>query len=167
MAGPPKPFMDTPSSTTNTGNASYPKSGCSGEIFGENLTTEGLSEENLCIGDRLKIGSAVLAVTQPRMPCYKLELKFGRGDMIKRFAESGRSGFYFSVIKAGEVSAGSEVEIVSRDVNQVTIAELNDLLLGRKHDPGLIQRTLNVDVLPDYWRASLVQRLEMKFTADA
>ncbi|HET9410215.1 MAG TPA: MOSC domain-containing protein [Candidatus Sulfotelmatobacter sp.] len=136
-------------------------------IFGENLTTEGLSEENLCIGDRLKIGSAVLAVTQPRMPCYKLELKFGRGDMIKRFAESGRSGFYFSVIKAGEVSAGSEVEIVSRDANQVTIAELNDLLLGRKHDPGLIQRTLNVDVLPDYWRANLVQRLEMKFTADA
>jgi len=67
--------------------------------FGENLTTEGLREDTLCIGDVLRVGSAVLQITQPRMPCYKLELRFDRDDMIKRFLASGRSGFYFSVIE--------------------------------------------------------------------
>src|SRR5258705_2995471 len=70
--------------------------------FGENLTTEGLTEDTLCIGDRLKVGSAILMVTQPRMPCYKLALRFDRDDMIKRFLTSQRSGFYFSVIEEGE-----------------------------------------------------------------
>ena len=74
--------------------------------FGENLTTEGLREGTLCIGDSLKIGSAVLMVTRPRMPCYKLDLRFDRDDMIKRFLMSGRSGFYFSVIEPGEVTGG-------------------------------------------------------------
>ena len=63
--------------------------------FGENLTTEALSEDTLCVGDLLRAGSAILQVTQPRMPCYKLQLRFNRNDMIKRFLVSGRSGFYF------------------------------------------------------------------------
>ncbi len=75
--------------------------------FGENLTTEGLSEDSLCIGDLLRAGSAILQVTQPRMPCYKLQLRFDRDDMIKRFLVSGRSGFYLSVIEPGHVGAGS------------------------------------------------------------
>jgi MOSC domain-containing protein YiiM len=83
--------------------------------FGENLTTEGLREDTLCVGDRLRVGSALLMVTQPRMPCYKLALRFGRDDMIQRFLASGRSGFYFSVLEPGEVRAGSDIEIVSRD----------------------------------------------------
>src|ERR1700704_566606 len=73
--------------------------------FGENLTTRGLSEDHLFIGDQLKVGSAILMVTQPRLPCYKLALKFNRDDMIKRFLASGRSGFYLSVVLEGVVSA--------------------------------------------------------------
>lgn len=92
--------------------------------FGENLTTEGLREDSLCIGDRLRIGSAVLRVTQPRMPCYKLQIRFERDDIIRRFLMSGRSGFYFSVIEAGEVSAGSKIEFVSHDASAVSIAHL-------------------------------------------
>src|SRR6202040_4302110 len=76
-------------------------------MFGENLTTTGLSEDELHIGDRLQIGSAVLLVRQPRMPCYKLAAKFQREDMIERFLRSGRSGFYFSVEQEGEVAAGN------------------------------------------------------------
>src|SRR5579864_2721456 len=97
--------------------------------FGENLTTEGLREDALCIGDRLRIGSAVLMVTQPRMPCYKLALRFDRNDMIKRFLISGRSGFYFSVIEPGEVSVGSKVEILSKDPHRVTVVDIVRLYL--------------------------------------
>jgi MOSC domain-containing protein YiiM len=91
--------------------------------FGENLTTEGLLENNLYIGDRLRVGSAVLMVTQPRMR-YKLALRFDRDDMIRRFLASRRSGFYFSVVEPAEVTAGSAVEILSRDPNAVTIADI-------------------------------------------
>jgi len=120
--------------------------------FGENLTTEGLTEKTLCIGDRLKIGSAVLRVTQPRMPCYKLNLRFDRDDMIKRFLASGRSGFYFSVAEPGEVTAGSEVEILSRDPNRVTVSDIVRLYLAQTRDPDLFQRAMNVDALPANWK---------------
>jgi len=83
--------------------------------FGENLTTEGLAEDTLCIGDRLRVGSAILMVTQPRMPCHKLALRFDRDDMITRFLTSQRSGFYFSIIEEGKVHARSKVEIISGD----------------------------------------------------
>ena len=125
--------------------------------FGENLTTEGLREDSLCIGDRLRGGSAVLMVTQPRMPCYKLELKFDRDDMIKRFLKSGRSGFYLSVIEPGEVGAGSEIEILSRDPNRVTVADIVRLYLGQTRDPDLVQRAMSVGALPENWKAHLLR----------
>ena len=128
--------------------------------FGENLTTEGLREDTLGIGDRLRVGSALLMVTQPRMPCYKLELRFDRDDMIKRFLKSGRSGFYFSVIEPGEVSAGSEVEILSRDPNRVTVADIVRLYLGQTRDPDLVQRAMSVSALPENWKAHLLLRAE-------
>jgi MOSC domain-containing protein YiiM len=103
--------------------------------FGENLTTEGLQEDTLCIGDRLRIGSALLMVTQPRMPCYKLALRFERDDMIKRFLRSGRSGFYFSVIEPGEVRVESNIEVLSRDPNRVTVADVVRFY-RRRHLPG-------------------------------
>ena len=78
-------------------------------VFGENFTTEGMFETELNIGDRFRIGSAELMVTQPRMPCYKLGIRFNRVDIIKRFLVSERSGFYFSVLKEGEVGAGDEL----------------------------------------------------------
>ena len=99
--------------------------------FGENLTTEGLLENDVCIGDRLKVGSAVLRVTQPRIPCYKLALRFQRDDMIRRFLESLRSGFYFSVIQPGEVRAGVEIEVLSRVPQRVTVADMMKLHLSK------------------------------------
>src|SRR5437588_8294175 len=127
-------------------------------MFGENLTTEGLREGTLCIGDRLSIGSAVLMVTQPRVPCYKLDLRFDRDDMIKRFLMSGRSGFYFSVIEPGEVAPESRVEILSRDANRVAVADIVRLNLGQTRDPELLQRATNVSALPSNWKAQLLLR---------
>ena len=91
--------------------------------FGENLTTSGLSEDDVRIGDRFAIGSAEFAVTQPRMPCFKLTIRFGRADMIKRFFRSGRSGFYLAVTKEGEIEAGDDITLLSRDDDAITIAE--------------------------------------------
>ena len=109
-------------------------------MFGENFTTEGLSEDELGVGDRLSIGSAVLQVTQPRVPCYKLALRFDRDEMIKRFLMSGRSGFYFSVVEPGRVIAGQEIEILSRDPHRVTVADISRLYLGQTRDPYLRER---------------------------
>jgi MOSC domain-containing protein YiiM len=127
--------------------------------FGENLTTEGLMEDALCVGDRLRVGSAVLMVTQPRMPCYKLALRFDRDDMIKRFLTSQRSGFYFSVIEEGQVQAGSKVEILSRDPHRVAVADIVRLYLGQARDPELLQRAMNVSALPQDWRSDLALRV--------
>jgi MOSC domain-containing protein YiiM len=92
--------------------------------FGENLTIEGLLEDTTCIGDRLRIGTAELVVTQPRMPCYKLAYKFGREDIIKRFLKSGRSGFYLSVAKEGDVGAGDAIERLSRPAGAPTVTDI-------------------------------------------
>lgn len=128
--------------------------------FGENLTTAGLFEHTLCIGDRLRVGSALLTVTQPRMPCYKLAIRFGRDDMIQRFLASGRSGFYFSVVEPGEVRAGLEIEIVSRDGNRVTVADIAKLYLGQTGDSDLLQRALSLSALPSNWKDALQARAE-------
>src|SRR5208337_1418183 len=132
--------------------------------FGENLTTEGLLEDDLYIGDRLQVGSAVLMVTQPRMPCYKLALKFKRDDMIKRFLKSGRSGFYFLVVEPGEVQAGSSIEILSRDPNRVSVADIPRLYLGQTRDAHLLQRAIKVTALPESWKAELQLRARAKST---
>lgn len=126
--------------------------------FGENLTTEGLLEGTLCIGDRLRVGSALLMLTQPRMPCYKLALRFGRDDMIQRFLASGRSGFYFSVVEVGELRAGSDIEVVSRDRNGVTVADIVKLYLRQTGDSDLLRRALNVSALPLNWKIALQER---------
>jgi MOSC domain-containing protein YiiM len=128
--------------------------------FGENLTTEGLGEDTLSIGDLLRVGSALLQITQPRMPCYKLELKFSRDDMIKRFLVSNRSGFYCSVIERGEVAAGSRVEILKRDPDRVTVSDIVRLYLGQTRDPELLQRATNVGALPQNWRTQLLLRAQ-------
>ncbi len=93
-------------------------------MFGENLTIEGLNEESVRIGDQFRIGSAVLQVTQPRTPCYKLGIRFGRNDIIRRLWDSGRSGFYFSVLTEGDVSAGSRIERLVLAKDQASVAEV-------------------------------------------
>ena len=129
-------------------------------VFGENLTTEGLDEVTLFIGDRLRIGSAVLQVAQPRLPCYKLTIRFDRDDMIKRFLRSRRSGFYFSVVEEGEVQAGSTIEILSRDPNRVTVADISTLYFGKTPDPDLLLRATRVTALPPAWREEFLSRAQ-------
>src|SRR5205809_7696450 len=102
--------------------------------FGENFTTEGLIEDSVRIGDQLRVGSAELVVTQPRMPCFKLGIRFGRPDMVKRFLDSRRSGFYMAVAVEGDVGAGDAIEVVERHTAEVSITEYLWLYLLRSID---------------------------------
>ncbi|MGD0761529.1 MAG: MOSC domain-containing protein [Candidatus Sulfotelmatobacter sp.] len=135
-------------------------------LFGENFTTTGLSEDELHIGDRLQIGSAVLMVRQPRMPCYKLAAKFQRDDMIERFLHSARSGFYFSVEQEGEVAAGNSFKFLSSDSDSITIAEMNRLFAKDqdKYDRSLLQKAMNTSALPEDWREYFAPRLQRPAT---
>ena len=101
-------------------------------MFGENLTSEGLNEKSVHIGDRFRIGTAVLEITQPRMPCYKLGIKFGRRDMVKRFWDSGRSGFYLSVVEEGEIGADDTIEHIAGGAEQESIAGVVSALRSRR-----------------------------------
>jgi MOSC domain-containing protein YiiM len=125
--------------------------------FGENLTTEGLAEDSLHIGDQLRIGSARLVVTQPRIPCFQLAIRLGRDDILKRFLVSGRSGFYFAVVEEGELGSGDEILIERRAPEQVSVTDINRLYAGAE-DASLLRRALRVEALPQGWRASLAQR---------
>jgi MOSC domain-containing protein YiiM len=128
-------------------------------MFGENLTVEGLLENEVNIGDQLRIGSAELIVTQPRLPCYKLAVKFGRDDIIKRFLESGRTGYYFAVLKEGDVGAGDSIEMISREVNGLTVAGVTQLYLNEEDDIEALRRALRVDALPDSWKVHFERHL--------
>jgi MOSC domain-containing protein YiiM len=128
-------------------------------MFGENFTTKGLNETDLHIGDRLKIGTAVVMVRQPRMPCYKLAAKFQRDDMLTRFLASHRSGLYFSVEEEGVVAAGNSFEFVSREPRGITIAEMNRLLVDEKYNRALLEKAIATPALPEDWREYLGQRL--------
>lgn len=132
-------------------------------MFGENFTTEGLQEGTTCIGDRFRIGAAQVTVTQPRLPCYKLGIKFARNDILKRFLASERTGFYFSVLREGEVRVGDTVELLGRDPNHVSVTEVVRLYIAKKPDPDLVKRTVAVAALPANWRDHLLQRLEGAF----
>lgn len=90
--------------------------------FGENLTTEGILEETTSIGDTLRIGTAEFVVTQPRQPCYKLALRLGRPDILKRFVRSGRSGFYLAVTREGDIAAGDVIKLVPNSESTTTVA---------------------------------------------
>jgi MOSC domain-containing protein YiiM len=128
-------------------------------MFGENFTTAGLFEKDLHIGDRFQIGDAVVTIRQPRVPCYKLAAKFQRDDILKRFLDSGRSGFYFSVEREGELANNASIELLSRDDKAITIAEMNRLFAADKYDHKLLRKALNTAALPEDWREYFSQRL--------
>ena len=121
-------------------------------IFGENFTVTGFKEEELNIGDRFQIGTVELMVTQPRLPCFKLGIRFGRPDMVKRFLASRRTGFYFRVLQEGEVVAGDTLELVSRDDNNITVADITQLYTHEQNNPDLIHRAAQLEALPESWR---------------
>ena len=128
-------------------------------MFGENFTTEGLFERDLHIGDRLQIGTAVIMVRQPRIPCYKLALKFHRNDILARFLRSGRSGFYFSVEQEGVVERGNSFAFLSREPEAITISEINVLFAEDQCDRTLLERALATPALPEDWRDYFRKRL--------
>lgn len=128
-------------------------------MFGENLTLTGLLENTVHIGDRFQVGTARLMVTQPRLPCLKLGMKFGRDDMVKRFLASGLTGFYFAVLREGDVAAGDSISLQQQDEHQVMVADFVRLYREDKYNLDLIRRVVAVEALPDEWRDYFQERL--------
>ena len=132
-------------------------------VFGENFTTDGLLEDSTCIGDRLVVGTAETAVTQPRLPCYKLGVRFGFDEMVKRFLASRRTGFYLAVIREGDVGAGDEIRLIARDASRVPVSEITRLYVAKKYGPddiACLQQLLRVPALPKSWNKYFRERLE-------
>jgi MOSC domain-containing protein YiiM len=129
-------------------------------MFGENFTTEGMFEESVNIGDQFKVGTANLIATQPRMPCYKLGVKFGSMDMIKRFLASGLTGVYFKVMKEGELEQGDEIKLIKKDENSVTVKDIVRIYTIDKDDIQTIERAIKIKDLPNGWRYHFIKQLE-------
>ena len=129
-------------------------------IFGENLSVEGLLEDSVYIGDRYRIGELEVVATQPRLPCYKLGIRFGRADMIKKFLSSRRTGFYFKVTREGPVEAGNPIELLDRDQRRISIADITRVYAFEKDDVDTMRQALNVEALPESWKGYFEQRIE-------
>ena len=120
--------------------------------FGENLTTEGLLEDRVCIGDHLRCGTVELVVTQPRLPCFKLGIRFGRADMVKRFQQSGRSGFYFAIVVEGELRAGDPIELTPAAHARVSVRDVVRAFIEGTDDARLLGTLAGLPALPEGWR---------------
>jgi MOSC domain-containing protein YiiM len=127
--------------------------------FGENFTTEGLLEHAIHIGDRLRIGSAEFSVTQPRMPCFKLGIRFDRADMVKRFLASGRTGFYLSVFREGAVATGDAITVMAHDDGALSVADIVGLYTADGTNQDLLRRASDLPALPEGWRDYFRKRL--------
>ena len=127
--------------------------------FGENLTTEGLRDEDVSVGDRFRMGTAELIVTQPRLPCFKLGIKMGRDEFVTEFLQRGLFGFYLAVAREGEVEAGDEIVALSRDPRGFRVTEIARLFLHDRNDSEGLQRAAELDVLPENWRSYFRKRL--------
>lgn len=131
-------------------------------VFGENFTTNGLTEDTVHLGDTFSVGSAEVVVTQPRLPCYKLGVRFQSDDMVKRFLASGRSGFYLAVTREGEVAAGDEIKQIAKDPNAFPVSEITRLYITKRfneEDAAALRRALQVAALPDSWKGYFRERL--------
>jgi MOSC domain-containing protein YiiM len=128
--------------------------------FGENLTTQGLTEDGVCIGDRLTIGTAEFEITQPRMPCFKLGLRFGRSDMVKRFQHSGRHGFYLRVLCEGEIRPGDPVRHSIAAGPRMPVRDIAALYTAKEPDEKLLRLALSLPGLSAAWREDLKQKVE-------
>ncbi len=133
-------------------------------MFGENFTTEGLLEEAAYIGDKFRIGETEVMVTEPRMPCYKLGIKFGRADIIKRFLASRRTGFYFAVVRGGMVGAGDAVELIGREQQEISVADITRLYAFEKNDLESLRRAIEVEALSENWKGYFKHQLDKRFS---
>ena len=131
-------------------------------MFGENFTTDGLDEDSVHLGDQFSIGSAMVVVTQPRLPCYKLGVRFQSDDMVRRFLASGRTGFYVAVTREGNVGAADDITLVARDVNAVPVSDITRLYVAKtfsEDDVASVRRALQVAALPESWKKYFRERL--------
>ncbi len=125
--------------------------------FGENVTSEGLLETDVHVGDLVQIGTAVLQVRQPRSPCYKLQIRFERQDMAALFVKQGKPGWYASVIESGSFAAGDDMEIISRAPEAISIADIWNYGLGARADRDMQRRVMELDHLPSFWKQRIVR----------
>ena len=132
-------------------------------MFGENFTIEGLLESDVNIGDRFSIGTTEVMATAPRLPCYKLGIKFGRPDVVKRLLNTRRTGFYFSVLREGKVQAGDEIERLQRNENAVSVDDVVQLYASRK-DPAMLQKAIDTKSLPESWRGYFQHQLDKLYS---
>ena len=153
--GPNKAVYGYPSEHYEYWRRELPGTDLDWAAFGENLTVEGLLERDVAIGDRYRIGTTELIATQPRLPCFKLGIRFGDDRMVKRFMASRRSGFYFAIAKEGVIAAGDAIERLSRPPDPVTIAQLVGLFVGDLDDATLARRAIANDALPPFWKDEL------------
>ena len=132
-------------------------------VFGENLTIEGLdSEHDVYVGDRFSIGSAEVVVTQPRLPCYKLGIRFGSDTMVKWFLDAGRTGFYLAVTREGEVGAGDEITLLGRAAESVPVSEITRLYVAKRFnddDAQQVRHAISADALPESWKEYFREKL--------
>lgn len=158
--GPQKAVYVYPSEHYDFWKQELPDMDLSWGVFGENLTTTGLLETEIHIGDKFRIGTGEVMVTQPRMPCYKLGIRFGRPDIIKRFLLSERSGFYLSVLKEGEVGAGDEFQLLEKNTSGVRVVDVTRLFSTDKENVDLMRRAIATEALPESWREYFLKRLQ-------
>ena len=158
--GPQKAVYVYPSEHYDFWKRELPEMDLPWAMFGENFTTTGFVETEINIGDKFRVGTAELMVTQPRMPCYKLGIRFGRTDIIKRFLASERTGFYFSVLKEGEVGTGDEFELIEKNGSGVRVVDVTRLYSSDKGNVDLMKRAIATEALPDSWRNYFRKRIE-------
>lgn len=120
--------------------------------FGENITSKGILEWNVSIGDILQIGTATLQVIQPRSPCYKLQVRFGRTDMTALFFQQGKPGWYASVLQEGSFAPGTQIEFISRAAESITIADIWRYAARGNVNRTTVERVMELQLLPDFWK---------------
>jgi MOSC domain-containing protein YiiM len=157
--GPTKAVYFYPSEHYAFWQAEFPEMDLQPGMFGENFTTVGLSEPETNIGDKFRIASAVVMVTEPRMPCYKLGIRFGRVDVIRKFLASGRSGFYCSVLQEGEVGAGDRIELIERTQDHVRVSDITRLYTSEKYSIEMLRLAIELEALPESWKEHFRVRL--------
>jgi MOSC domain-containing protein YiiM len=157
--GPSKAVYVYPSEHYDYWKRELPEMNLPWGMFGENFTTAGLIESEINIGDKFRVGSATVMATEPRMPCYKLGIRFGRPDIIKRFLTSERTGFYFAVLQEGEVGAGEPIELTEKSKDSLRVSDITALYTREKHNVGLLRRAIEVEALAESWKGFFQQRL--------
>ena len=158
--GPTKAVYAYPSEHYEFWRRELPDTELAWGVFGENFTTEGLTESGVRIGDQFRVGEAVVMVTEPRLPCYKLGIRFGRSDILKRFLASGLTGFYLAVVQEGAVGAGDQINLIRPSEDAVTIADIVKLYAHDGNDADALRRAIQVKTLPESWRKRFQQQLE-------